>query len=74
MATPESSASGLMTVDDYVQLPAIPADHRLCYGPDPAQFGDLYLPPQPGPHPVIITFTWRRPAGAIWTGPLRTAV
>ena len=24
------------------------------YGPDPAQFGDLYLPPQPGPHPVVL--------------------
>jgi hypothetical protein len=57
MTAPESSASGLTTVDGYVQLPAILADHRLRYGPDPAQFGDLYLPPEPGPHPVIITFT-----------------
>ncbi len=54
MATPEYGAPGLMTIDDYVQLPAIPADHRLCYGPDPAQFGDLYLPPQPGPHPMVL--------------------
>ena len=54
MATPEDNAPGLLTRDDYVHLPAIPADHRLFYGPDPAQFGDLYLPRQPGPHPVVI--------------------
>jgi hypothetical protein len=35
MATPEYGAPGLMTIDDYAQLPAIPADHRLCYGPEP---------------------------------------
>ena len=54
MATPEYNAPGLLTRDDYVHLPAIAADHRLFYGPDPAQFGDLYLPRQPGPHPVVI--------------------
>jgi acetyl esterase/lipase len=26
------------------ELPVLPADHRIPYGPDPAQFGDLWLP------------------------------
>jgi acetyl esterase/lipase len=27
---------------------------RLAYGPDPLQYGDLYLPNTPGPHPTVI--------------------
>lgn len=27
---------------------------RLPYGPEPLQFGDLYLPNTPGPHPIVI--------------------
>src|SRR5262245_54585956 len=54
MAILESSSSKLLTVDDYLRLPSIPANHRLPYGSDPAQFGDLYLPSQPGPHPVVV--------------------
>ena len=44
----------LLTLDEVVTFPGVPADHRLSYGPDPAQFGDLYLPSQPGPHPVVL--------------------
>lgn len=36
------------------KLPAPPADHRIAYGDDPLQFGDLRLPPGKGPHPVVI--------------------
>jgi acetyl esterase/lipase len=43
-----------LTLDEVVTLPGVPADHRVSYGPDPAQFGDLYLPQQPGPHPVVL--------------------
>src|SRR5438105_916246 len=32
--------------------PAAPA--RIPYGPDPFQFGDLRLPADPGPHPVVV--------------------
>jgi acetyl esterase/lipase len=39
---------------DVNKLPSAPADHRLAYGSDPAQFGDLRLPKMPGPHPVVI--------------------
>ena len=31
-----------------------PADVRIPYGPDPLQFGDLRLPPGPGPWPVAV--------------------
>lgn len=34
--------------------PAPPADARIAYGPVPLQFGDLRLPPAPGPHPVVM--------------------
>lgn len=29
---------------DLLQLPVLPADHRIPFGPTPAQFGDLWLP------------------------------
>ena len=35
-------------------LPARPADVRLRYGDQPAQFGDLRLPAGQGPHPVVV--------------------
>lgn len=28
---------------------------RIPYGPDPCQFGDLWLPAGPGPHPVLVS-------------------
>jgi acetyl esterase/lipase len=37
---------------------------RLTYGYDPQQFGDLYIPDTPGPHPVVILIHggfWRAP-------------
>ncbi len=46
--------TGLLTVEDYDRLPAVPAQHRLSYGADPVQFGDLYLPSSAGPHPVVV--------------------
>jgi acetyl esterase/lipase len=39
---------------DIEKLPKPTADHRLAYGNDPQQFGELRLPPGPGPHPVVI--------------------
>jgi hypothetical protein len=44
----------ILTLDEVLTFPGVPADHRFHYGPDPAQFGDLYLPQQPGPHPAVI--------------------
>jgi pimeloyl-ACP methyl ester carboxylesterase len=54
MTTQESNPPKPMTVAKLEGSPAIPVDHRLFYGPDPSQFGDLYLPRQTGPHPVVI--------------------
>ncbi|HZS07027.1 MAG TPA: alpha/beta hydrolase [Blastocatellia bacterium] len=39
---------------DVDKLPKPPADHRIAYGGDPSQFGDLRLPGGDGPHPVVI--------------------
>lgn len=36
------------------KLPTSPADHRIAYGDDSLQFGDLRLPPGTGSHPVVI--------------------
>ncbi len=60
------SPSSLLSVDDYLAWPAIPAQHRLHYGEQRDQFGDLYLPTQPGPHPLVILIhggCWRAQYG-----------
>ena len=36
------------------KLPSSPADHRMQYGKDPLQFGDLRLPKTSGRHPVAV--------------------
>jgi acetyl esterase/lipase len=43
-----------VTWEELSNLPAPPADHRIAYGSDPLNFGDLRLPGGPGPHPVAI--------------------
>jgi len=44
----------IMTTQDLLKLQAPPADHRIAYGGDPLQFGELRLPPGKGPHPVAV--------------------
>jgi alpha-beta hydrolase superfamily lysophospholipase len=47
------------------------ADERLVYGPEPKQFGDLRLPPGPGPHPLAIVIHggyWKAQYNLIHTG------
>ena len=34
----------------------------IAYGPEPSQVGELYLPPRPGPHPVVVLVH-----GGYWT-------
>jgi acetyl esterase/lipase len=36
-----------------LETPSPPADARIPYGAQPSQFGELRLPPGPGPHPVV---------------------
>ncbi len=43
-----------LTREDYGRFPAVEADFRLSYGTEADQFGDLYLPSEDGPHPVVI--------------------
>ncbi|MFQ5719650.1 MAG: alpha/beta hydrolase [Acidobacteriota bacterium] len=44
----------LLTAADLAQFDNPPADARIPYGDGPLQFGDLRLPPGPGPHPVAV--------------------
>ncbi len=37
-----------------LERPAPAADHRIPYGTEPSQFGDLRTPIGPGPHPVVV--------------------
>ncbi|BAM01884.1 MULTISPECIES: alpha/beta hydrolase family protein [Caldilinea] len=46
-------ARSLLTVEAYRRLPLVPASRRYAYGSHPSQFGDLYLPPLSGSHPVV---------------------
>jgi acetyl esterase/lipase len=43
-----------ISFSDLLARPRIPADHRIAYGGDPSQFGELWLPPGSGPHPVVL--------------------
>ncbi len=47
-------AAAQLTQQDVARLAVAPADHRIAYGADPLQFGDLRLPKGNGPHPVAI--------------------
>lgn len=43
-----------LSFNDILALPAPAADHRVTYGADPLQFGELRLPKGQRPHPVIV--------------------
>lgn len=44
----------VMNAADALELPRPEADHRLSYGDDPLNFGELRLPAGDGPFPVVI--------------------
>lgn len=51
-----------LSVDDYLAFPKVEADYRIQYGDEDLQFGDLWIPSGPGPHPVVIVIhggCWR---------------
>jgi dipeptidyl aminopeptidase/acylaminoacyl peptidase len=48
------AGAGAVNAQSILELPPPKADARLAYGTDPNQFGDLRLPPGPGPHPLVI--------------------
>jgi len=41
-------------MSDILTRPPPAADVRIPYGPHASQFGELYLPKSPGPHPVVV--------------------
>jgi acetyl esterase/lipase len=44
----------LMTSDDLASFESPEPDHRIAYGEDPLQFGELRIPKGEGPYPVVI--------------------
>lgn len=56
MVLPKSQSPVLMTAADLKDFPNPSPDHKIAYGPDPLQFGELWLPAEktPAPHPVIM--------------------
>ena len=51
---PAGEPTVVMTASDAMALPRPAPDHRLAYGGDPLQFGELRLPDGDGPYPVVI--------------------
>lgn len=49
-----SPSRQLMTPVEFQALPSKPTDHRISYGKDPNQYGELRIPASAGPHPVVI--------------------
>jgi acetyl esterase/lipase len=50
----QTASAQNLTFADVEKLPVTPADHRIAYGEDPSQFGELRLPKGRGPFPVVI--------------------
>jgi acetyl esterase/lipase len=62
---------------DILTRPAPPVDHRLSYGPNEFQFGELRLPKGAGPHPVAIVIhggCWMSEYGLSYMGHLSAAL
>jgi acetyl esterase/lipase len=73
MTTNDDGSLKLISTDEYVGYPEVPPDYSYAYGDHALQFGDLYLPPSNGFHPVMIAIhggCWReqyglKPLGAL---------
>jgi acetyl esterase/lipase len=54
LALLSTAASGQSRMAAMLNKPVPDADHRLTYGADPLQFGELRLPKTPGLYPVVV--------------------
>ena len=54
VVAPPVSWAAAMSPAEFQALPSHPADHRIAYGDDPNQFGDLRLPAGTGPFSVVV--------------------
>ncbi|BAY81281.1 putative esterase/lipase/thioesterase [Calothrix parasitica NIES-267] len=50
----DAQQSDILTLEEILTFPDVPGNRRVLYGSDPSQFGELYLPQKPGPHPVVV--------------------
>jgi acetyl esterase/lipase len=75
---PGAAGAATLTAQELLALPHRPPDHRLAYGPDSSQYGELRVPAGAGPHPVVVLIhggCWRADfasAGSI--GPMADAL
>lgn len=54
LAMTEQTASAQISFDELLARPRPAAEKHIAYGTDADQFGELYLPKAPGPHPVAM--------------------
>lgn len=76
-AIPTPMDAQVLSTREAMALPSTPADHRIAWGRDPVQFGDLRLPPGPGPHPVVVLVhggCWLAEYGLDYLGAMAGAV
>lgn len=65
------------TFNEVAAMPSRPADARVTYGAAPEQFGELRLPSEAGPHPVVVLIhggCWRAEYDITHIAPLATAL
>lgn len=60
--TAYAQAKPLSWTDFYARKPWPQPTARIAYGPGPQQFGELWLPDAPGPHPLVVLIH-----GGCWT-------
>jgi acetyl esterase/lipase len=72
-----ASAQSLVTWQQISDQTVTPPDARIQYGEDERRFGDLRLPPGPGPHPVAVVIhggCWRSEYDLMHISPLSVAL